>query len=109
LLELAKKHSAMDTTQRQSALQEIAAIQPRRSQHVPGNEIPERSWAYKLAKWYAFHDYGMYTRNFDASNWVDPDQASHPSEDLSLRAQNLATPTVHSISPPLSPETSSRS
>lgn len=70
---LAAKHGARDTTLRQTALQEIAAITPRRSQYVPGAEIPERSWAYKLAKWYAFHDYGTYTRNFDKKDWVDPD------------------------------------
>jgi hypothetical protein len=130
LLELAKKHAAQDTTQRQTALQEIAAIQPRRSQHVPGNEIPERSWAYRLAKWYAFHDYGAYTRNFNAANWVDPERVppkviseqrvtpngSLPISDFagnhSATAQRPTTahqPTVHSISPPLTSETSSTS
>jgi hypothetical protein len=77
---LAAKHGARDTTLRQTALKEIAAITPRRSQYVPGAEIPERSWAYKLAKWYAFHDYGTYTRNFDKKDWVDPDAQNAASE-----------------------------
>jgi MoaA/NifB/PqqE/SkfB family radical SAM enzyme len=74
LIALAEKHGARDTTQRQSALKELSQITPHRSQYVPGAEIPERSWAYRLAKWYAFHDYGTYGRNFRRSAWVDPDQ-----------------------------------
>jgi hypothetical protein len=72
LVQLAAKHGAKDTTQRQTALAELAAIQPRISQYVPETEIPERSWAYRLAKWIAFHDYGMYQRNFKKENWQDP-------------------------------------
>jgi MoaA/NifB/PqqE/SkfB family radical SAM enzyme len=72
LVELAAKHGAKDTTQRQTALAELAAIQPRVSQYVPETEIPERSWAYRLAKWIAFHDYGTYQRHFKKENWQDP-------------------------------------
>ncbi len=72
LEKLAAKHGARDTTQRQTALAELAAIQPRVSQYVPGTEIPERSWAYRLAKWIAFHDYGTYGRHFKKENWQDP-------------------------------------
>ncbi len=86
LLSLAKRHGAKDSTLRQTALEELAATTPRRSQYVPGIEIPERSWAYRLAKWYAFHDYGAYQRNFRSDSWVDPESGS---------------PVVHSISPSL--------
>lgn len=72
LVQLAAKHGARDTTQRQTALAELAAIQPRVSQYVPETEIPERSWAYRLAKWIAFHDYGAYQRHFKKENWQDP-------------------------------------
>ncbi|MDZ4849665.1 MAG: radical SAM protein [Pirellulaceae bacterium] len=75
---LAAKHGARDTTQRQTALAELAAIQPRRSQYVPGNEIPERSWAYRIAKWIAFHDYGMYGKHFKPEAWRDPEKNSAP-------------------------------
>jgi hypothetical protein len=34
---------------------------PRLSQHVPGEEIPEKHWMYRLAKKYFFNDFGVYT------------------------------------------------
>ncbi len=74
LIQLAKRHGAKDTTQRQTVMAELSATVPRRSQYVPGNEIPERSWAYRLAKWIAFHDYGTYTRHFSPKNWSDPER-----------------------------------
>jgi len=73
LLELAEKHSARDTTQRKTVFKELENITPRRSQYVPGIEIPERSWAYRLAKRIAFHDFGVYTQHFDPKKWKDPD------------------------------------
>ena len=76
LLELAKKHQARDTTQRQTVFKELENITPRRSQYVPGMEIPERSWVYRLAKRIAFHDYGVYTKHFDPKKWQDPDVVS---------------------------------
>jgi MoaA/NifB/PqqE/SkfB family radical SAM enzyme len=76
LIELAKKHGARDTTQRQTAIAELEGITPHRSQYVPGIEIPERSWAYRLAKWIAFHDYGTYGKHFEPKNWQDPNDAS---------------------------------
>ncbi len=80
LLELAKKHHARDTTQRQRSLAELEATIPRRSQYVPGGEIPERSWAVRLAKWMAFNDFGTYGRHFRAENWVDPEAAVGAAE-----------------------------
>jgi MoaA/NifB/PqqE/SkfB family radical SAM enzyme len=72
LLQLAERHGAADTTQRKTVLNELAATTPRRSQYVPGTEIPEQSWAYRLAKWIAFHDYGTYSRHFTPIDWHDP-------------------------------------
>jgi len=74
LIELAKKHNARDTTQRQTMMAELEATIPRRSQYAPGTEIPERSWAVRLAKWIAFNDFGTYGKFFKADQWLDPDK-----------------------------------
>ncbi|MCP5519767.1 MAG: hypothetical protein H7A45_21210, partial [Verrucomicrobiales bacterium] len=58
--ELAQKHGARDTTLRGTALAELAAMTPRFSQWLPGEEVPERHWVYRLAKRYWFHDFGAY-------------------------------------------------
>ena len=81
LLELAEKHSARDTTARKTSIAELEAMRPRPSQYSPGDEIPERSWAYRLAKRIAFHDYGAYTKHFRAENWRDARQ-SPPEQEL---------------------------
>lgn len=73
LIDLAEKHHARDTTQRKTVMKELHEITPRRSQYVPGIEIPERSWAYRLAKRIAFNDFGAYTQHFEPSRWKDPD------------------------------------
>ncbi len=57
---LAKKHGAQDTTQRQTAAAELAAMHPRPSQGTPGQEIPERHWAYRVAKKFFYYDFGAY-------------------------------------------------
>ena len=72
LLDLAKKHNARDTTQRKTAIAELEATIPRHSQYAPGTEIPERSWAVRLAKWIAFNDFGAYGKFFKADEWIDP-------------------------------------
>ena len=72
LVQLAEKHGARDTTQRKTSIAELEAVIPRRSQYVPGAEIPERSWAVRFAKWIAFNDFGAYTKHFEPQNWVDP-------------------------------------
>lgn len=74
LVQIAQKHNARDTTQRKTAIAELQATAPRRSQYVPGMEIRERNLAVRLAKWLAFNDFGTYTRYFKASNWTDPDK-----------------------------------
>ena len=69
-----EKHTAKDATARSTAMAELEALQSRSSQYSPGSEIAERSWAYRLAKKIAFHDYGVYSKHFHADNWVDPSQ-----------------------------------
>lgn len=59
--DLVKKHGAHDTTQRGSALAELEAMQPRSSQHLPGQEIPEDYWPYRFAKKHWFFGFGAYT------------------------------------------------
>lgn len=59
--DLVVRHSARDTTQRQTALPEMEALTPRGSQHVPGEEIPEEHWAYRFAKKHWFFGFGAYT------------------------------------------------
>jgi len=46
-------------------------MESRPSQYGPGQEIPERSWAYRLAKRYWFNDFGAY-RELDASLQKQP-------------------------------------
>ena len=60
LHELVVLHSAKDQTARQSAHAELQAMIARPSQYAPGNEIPEKSWAYRLAKRMFFNDFGAY-------------------------------------------------
>ena len=76
IAELVAKHGAKDATARHAALVELNVMKPRMSQYNPGTEIPEKSWAYRLAKKIAFHEYGAYSRNFRAENWRDPNQNS---------------------------------
>lgn len=60
LKRLVEKHGARDSTARGSALAELEALTVRTSQYNPGNEVPERSWAYRLAKRFWFNDFGVY-------------------------------------------------
>jgi len=77
--DLARKHGAKDTTVRQEAYGELDALTSNPSQYNPGQEIPEKSWAYWLLKKYAFHDYGVYTKHFDTANWQDTITNHQPS------------------------------
>jgi MoaA/NifB/PqqE/SkfB family radical SAM enzyme len=58
--ELVVRHGARDTTARGTAMAELEAMQPRFSQWLPGEEVPERHWMYRLAKKYWFSDFGAY-------------------------------------------------
>jgi hypothetical protein len=79
--QLVEKHGAKDSTARGTAMAELEAMQPRASQFNPGLEVPERSWAYRLVKRIAFHEYGVYTKYFDAGKWRDTRSSNgRPSE-----------------------------
>ncbi|MBI5768331.1 MAG: radical SAM protein [Verrucomicrobia bacterium] len=58
--EIVVKHGARDTTARGTAMAELEAMTPRFSQWLPGEEVPEKHWMYRLAKKYWFHDFGAY-------------------------------------------------
>ena len=59
--DLVLKHGARDSTQRGTAMAEFEAMTPRRSQHQPGDEIPEEHWAYRFAKKHWFFGFGAYS------------------------------------------------
>jgi hypothetical protein len=59
--DLVRKHGARDSTQRGTAMAEFEAMTPRRSQHNPGEEIPEEHWAYRFAKKHWFFGFGAYS------------------------------------------------
>ena len=51
---------ALDSSGRGTAYQELAAMQPHTSHHVPNGEIPERCPGYRFAKKYWFFGFGAY-------------------------------------------------
>ena len=60
---------------------ELEAMTPRYSQWLPGEEVPEKHWMYRLAKKYWFHDFAAY-RNVAhdaAGKAADLQQALAPS------------------------------
>jgi MoaA/NifB/PqqE/SkfB family radical SAM enzyme len=71
LKQLVERHGAKDATARGTALDELAAMTTRTSQYNPGNEVPEKSWMYRLAKRYWFYDFGVY-RGHDHSRTAAP-------------------------------------
>jgi MoaA/NifB/PqqE/SkfB family radical SAM enzyme len=64
--QLVVKHGARDTTARGAAMAELEAMQPRFSQWLPGEEVPETHWMYRFAKKYWFNDFGAYRGLADA-------------------------------------------
>ena len=66
LHQLVVKHGAGDQTVRKTAHAELQKMESRPSQDGPGEEIPERSWVYRLAKRYWFNDFGAY-KSLDAA------------------------------------------
>ena len=78
LEQLAQRHGARDTTARHEALKELQSMELRPSQYNPGAEVPEKSWAYRLAKYFFFNDYGTYGKHFDAEKWIDVRQETPP-------------------------------
>ncbi len=62
LHELTVLHEARDTTARQTAVAELLSLTPRPSQFNPGEQVPEKSWAYRFAKRHFFNDFGAYAK-----------------------------------------------
>ena len=58
--QLVVKHGAHDTTVRGTAMAELEATTPRFSQWLPGEEIPEKHWMYRIAKQFLFNDFNAY-------------------------------------------------
>ena len=58
--DLVVKHGARDTTVRGTAMAELEMMTPRFSQWLPGEEVPEKHWMYRIAKKYWFSDFGAY-------------------------------------------------
>jgi MoaA/NifB/PqqE/SkfB family radical SAM enzyme len=85
--DLVRRHGARDSTLRGTALAELRAMQPRFSQWLPGEEVPEKHWMYRIAKKYWFSDFGAYTR-------------THPDAEAKARAlQTQLTPDRKPKSP----------
>ena len=82
LKQLVERHAARDTTVRSQGLAELAAMQPRPSQYHPAEEIPEKSWAYRLVKRHFFNDFGAYERAAVAVAAGSDEQASPRDEPL---------------------------
>ena len=57
---LVEKHGAKDTTARGTAMRELDEMTASQSQWLPGEEIPERHWMYRLAKRFWFNDFRAY-------------------------------------------------
>lgn len=93
--DLVRRHGARDTTSRGTALAELEAMQPRFSQWLPGEEVPERHWMYRLAKRYWFSDFGAY-RN------VEHDAAAKA---LALQTQIRNAENHAPTTPPVPPAT----
>jgi len=67
--DLVRKHGARDTTVRGTAVGDLEQMAQRYSQWLPGEEIPEKHWMYRLAKRFWFNDFGAYKR-LEASGGV---------------------------------------
>ena len=83
--DLVQRHGAKDATARKSAMAELKAAGKYSSQYSPDMQpIPEKSWAYRFAKKFAYHEYGVYTEHFKPEQWQDPSQQPPPPEESEL-------------------------
>jgi hypothetical protein len=80
-------------------MDELDAMVPSSSQYSPADEIPERSWVYRLAKRIALHEYGVYSQHFQPETWIDPrpatpdasdEAATDPEQEDSVRSADAA-------------------
>jgi MoaA/NifB/PqqE/SkfB family radical SAM enzyme len=90
--QLSLKHGARDTTTRQKAFAELDAIQPRFSQWLPGQEVPETHWLYRLGKKFWFNDYGAYET-------LSCDSKARARELSQKLASSSPQPTVNKAAP----------
>lgn len=60
LLRAVQTTQARDSSGRGTAHAELAAMTVRPSHHLPGREIPEKTWAYRFAKKHWFFGFGAY-------------------------------------------------
>jgi len=87
--ELVRKHGARDTTARGTAMAELETMRPRFSQWLPGEEVPEKHWMYRLAKKYWFSDFGAY-RNANHSTEIKRAELKSKLDRLDKPNNNLA-------------------
>jgi MoaA/NifB/PqqE/SkfB family radical SAM enzyme len=87
LRELVERHGAKDSTARKTALRELEVMEVRTSQFNPESEIPEKSWAYRLAKRFWFNDFGVYRGR-------DHSRSSAPAILGARRASSASTPVL---------------
>lgn len=52
--------NAYDSSKRSSSFEELNKMKPCAGHHIPGKEIPEKSWVYRFAKKYSFFGFGAY-------------------------------------------------
>ena len=84
LEDLAERHGAKDTTARAKSFIELNEMTSHPSQYDPGHEIPEKSWAYRIAKRFWFNDYGAYGKHFRDDQWRKPNgKKATPAETAS--------------------------
>jgi len=81
VLDLAEKHGARDTTIRQTAKAELKAMTPKGSQYLPGHEIPEKHWMYRIAKRYWFNDFNAYADGPDQNG----SSSAEPADELAVK------------------------
>ena len=60
LADFALRHNASDSSGRGSAIEEIENFGCCPSHHIPGGDIPEKSWVYRFAKKHWFFGFGAY-------------------------------------------------
>ncbi|PKQ61545.1 hypothetical protein BZG02_15250 [Labilibaculum filiforme] len=57
---LLKDVNAYDSSKRSTSYKELQQMKPCAGHHIPGKEIPEKSWLYRFAKKYSFFGFGAY-------------------------------------------------
>lgn len=60
LLDMVNNLEAYDSSKRNSAFAELEKMKPVAGHHLPGKEIPEKSWMYRFAKKHYFFGFGAY-------------------------------------------------